>query len=178
MPRHGMDGRVSESDQKPGEGRARKVRALSDIMPGVGRAAFRRFGFVQSAIVGRWAEIVGDAYARHSAPDALKFPPGKRAGGTLHIVCAGPFATTLQHVEPQIIERVNRFFGYAAVARIALKHGELPKRPAPKPANDPAAPLPPEMGAELKDIADPGLRASLEALARQIPLTNGLPKIS
>ncbi|MCA3254193.1 MAG: DUF721 domain-containing protein [Alphaproteobacteria bacterium] len=173
-----MDWFVSESEQPTKGERARRVRALGDIMPGVGRAAFRRFGFVQSAIVARWPEIVGDAYARHSAPDALKFPAGKRSGGTLHIVCAGPFATTLQHVEPQIIERVNRFFGYAAVARIALKHGELPKRPALNPANDPAAPLPPEMRNELKDIADPDLRASLEALARQIPITKGLPKIS
>lgn len=173
-----MDGGVSESEQPAAGDRARKARALGDIMPGVGRAAFRRFGFVQSAIVARWPEIVGDAYARHSAPDALKFPVGKRSGGTLHIVCAGPFATTLQHVEPQIIERVNRFFGYAAVARIALKHGELPKRPAPAAANDAATPLSAEMKAELKDIADPGLRASLEALARQIPITRGLPKIS
>jgi len=173
-----MDGGVSESDQKPDGGRSRKARALGDIMPGVGRAAFRRFGFVQSAIVARWSEIVGDAYARHSAPDALKFPPGKRAGGTLHVVCAGPFATTLQHVEPQIVERVNRFFGYAAVARIALKHGELPRRAPARAANDAATPLAPEIGAELRDIADPGLRASLEALARQIPITKGLPKIS
>ena len=98
------------------------------MVPAAARAAFRKFGFVESSIISRWSDIVGEAYAKHSAPDSLKFPMGKRSGGTLTVVCAGPFAVTLQHVEPQIIERVNRFFGYAAVERIALRQGELPKR--------------------------------------------------
>ena len=175
MARHGMDWRVSESDTSKRHGRG--ARSVSDIVPGVGKAAFRRFGFVQSAIVGRWAEIVGEAYARHSSPDSLKFPPGKRSDGTLSILCTGPFAVTLQHVEPQIIERVNRFFGYAAVTRISLKHGEIPPKPTHA-ANDSLKPVPPELGASLRAVTDPGLRASLEALARQIPVTRGLPKIS
>jgi len=145
-------------------------------VPGVGRAAFRRFGFVQSAIVARWPEIVGEAYARHSAPDAMSFPPGKRSGATLTIVCAGPFATMLQHIEPQIIERVNRFFGYAAVARVSLKHGELPARPKRAAAPE-LKPLSPEISSMLKPIGDPGLRASLEALAQQIGVTRGPPVI-
>jgi hypothetical protein len=152
------------------------MRAVSDIVPGVGRAAFRRFGFVQSAIVARWPEIVGDSYAGHSAPDSLSFPPGKRSGATLTIVCSGPFATMLQHVEPQIIERVNRFFGYAAVARIALRHGEVPVSPRLKrrTAAEPR-PLSAEVSTTLKTIADPDLRASLEALAQQITVTKGPP---
>jgi hypothetical protein len=35
----------------------------------------------------------------------------------------------MQHIAPEIIERVNRFFGYPAVARLAIRHGEI-KRPA------------------------------------------------
>ena len=149
---------------------------MGDIVPVAGRAAFRKFGFVESSIVARWAEIVGDAYARHSAPDSLRFPLGKRADGTLTVLCAGPFATTLQHVEPQIVERVNRFFGYAAVARLALRHGELPKPPAARAAaND--TPLSAETQSELRAIGDDGLRAALEGLARRIPVTKGLPVI-
>ena len=154
--------------------RSGRPRAVSDIVPGVGRAAFRRFGFVQSAIVARWPEIVGDAYAKHSAPDALNFPAGKRSGATLTIVCSGPFATMLQHVEPQIIERVNRFFGYAAVARVSLKHGELPARPL-RAAPPELKPVSAEISLMLKPICDAGLRSSLEALAQQISLTQGPP---
>ncbi len=153
-----------------------RTRAVSDIVPGVGRAAFRRFGFVQSAIVARWPEIVGEDYARHSAPDALSFPPGKRSGATLTIVTSGPFATMLQHVEPQIIERVNRFFGYAAVTRVTLRHGEVPAHPRLKrQAVTTPPPLAPEVSSTLKAIADPGLRAALEGLAQQITITKGPP---
>ena len=92
------------------------------------------------------------------------------------VICAGPFAITLQHVEPQIVERVNRFFGYAAVTRIALRQGELPKR-AVKRADVPDAPLTVETQSSLKAIGDPSLRAALEGLARQIPVTKGPPLI-
>jgi len=43
--------------------RARRVRAVSDLLPEAGGAAFRRFGFVQSSIVSRWRDIVGARYA-------------------------------------------------------------------------------------------------------------------
>lgn len=158
------------------EARSGRARQVADIVPVAGRAAFRRFGFVESAIVARWPEIVGETYARRSAPDSLRFPQGKRAGGTLTIVVESAFAPTLAHVEPQIIERVNRFFGYAAVERLSLKHGE-PARAArkPVPAASPPAPLPAELSSTLRLVADPGLRATLEGLAHQLSVTRGPP---
>ncbi|HPU16635.1 MAG TPA: DUF721 domain-containing protein, partial [Polymorphobacter sp.] len=98
--------------KKPGAPRSRRARAISELMPDVGGAAFRRFGFQQSAVVARWAEIVGEQYAQHCTPEALSFPSGKRSGGTLRVVVTGAFAPLLKAVEPQIIDRVNRFFGY------------------------------------------------------------------
>jgi hypothetical protein len=142
----------------------------------VGRKAFRRFGFVESAVVARWAEIVGPAYARVSSPESLRFPQGKRSGGTLRLSVSGAHALTLQHVEPQIIERVNRFFGYAAVSRISIQQGRpQPRAEAPKPQEK--GEIPADVASSLKEIADPGLKASLEDLARQISVTTGLPKI-
>src|SRR3546814_4768451 len=55
--------------QRPRGGEAR---AVSDLMPEIGRAAFRRFGFVQSSVVSRWDEIVGARYAAVSAPEAIR----------------------------------------------------------------------------------------------------------
>src|SRR3546814_19192555 len=92
-------------------------RAVAELVPMVGRKAFRRFGFVESAVVARWAEIVGPAYARVSSPESLRSPQGKRCGGTLRLSVSGAHALTLQHVAPPINERVNSFFGYAAVSR-------------------------------------------------------------
>ncbi len=156
--------------------RSRRSRAVSDLLPRVGDAAFRRYGFMQSAIVARWSEIVGEAYARHSMPEEIRFPVGKRSGGTLKILVTGAFAPMLRHVEPQVIERANRFFGYAAVARLALRHGDLPIPRAARPVPVPVE-LPPATQSTLRDIADPDLRASLESLAQSLASTRGAPVI-
>ena len=100
-----------------------RARAVADLIPDVGRASFRRFGFVQSSIVSRWREIVGERYAAVSAPESIRFPPGKRSDGVLHLLVEGAHAPMMQHVAPVIMERVNRFFGYPAVARVQFRQG-------------------------------------------------------
>src|SRR3546814_16632213 len=40
--------------------RGGEARAIADLVPDIGRTAFRKFGFVQSSVVSRWREIVGD----------------------------------------------------------------------------------------------------------------------
>lgn len=154
--------------------RSRRARAVAELVPGIGGQAFRRFGFTQSALIERWPEIVGERYARHSRPESLSFPRGKQDGGTLRIAVAGALAPMLAHVEPQLIERVNRILGHAAVARIALRHADIDAPAAPPPAL-PEAPLSPEVRSSLRDIADPDLRASLESLAAALSASRGPP---
>jgi hypothetical protein len=130
----------------------------------VGRAAFRKFGFVQHSVVSRWSEIVGERYARVSIPESIRFPQGKRAEGVLSLVVGGAHAPMMQHIAPEIVERVNRFVGYSAVARLAIRHGDVKKldKPVPPPS---LKPLSEEMGESLRGIVDPELKAVLEALA-------------
>ena len=158
---------VPKPYQRPRGGEAR---AVSDLMPEIGRAAFRRFGFVQSSVVSRWDEIVGARYAAVSAPESIRFPVGKKAEGTLELVVEGAHAPMMQHVVPEIIERVNRFFGYAAVARIKVRQGVVAKTAAArKPATPPMLkPVPMELGNSLREIADPELFAVLESLAKSL----------
>lgn len=154
--------------------RANRARQVSELLPDVGRAAFRRFGFVQSSVISRWPEIVGEKYARVSAPDSLRFPHGERTRGTLTLTVAGAHATMMQHITPEIVERVNRFFGYAAVERIVIRHGEIRRpRRVPPPA---VRPVPVELGESLRTIADPELKAVLEGLAAGVGATS-IPKI-
>lgn len=159
----------------PSARKGRGARAVSELVPTVGGAAFRRFGFMQNAVVARWAEIVGEQYARHSTPESIVFPVGKKSDGTLKVRVTGSFAPMLKHVEPQVVERVNRFFGYAAVARLALRHGDLPV--AAKRITVTQHPLSAETSATLRDVADPDLRASLESLARALSSTRGPPVV-
>jgi len=153
--------------------RSRRARAVAELVPAIGGQAFKRFGFTQSAIVERWAEVVGQQYARHSRPESLAFPRGQKDGGTLKIAVTGALAPMLRHVEPQVIERVNRLLGYAAVAKLQLRHADF----SPEAAR--AAPPPVELGPEtrstLRDVADPELRASLESLARALTASKGPP---
>jgi hypothetical protein len=152
--------------QRPRGGEAR---AVSDLMPEIGRAAFRRFGFVQSSVVSRWDEIVGARYAAVSAPESIRFPVGKKSEGTLELTVEGAHATMIQHVLPEIIERVNRFFGYSAVARIKVRQGVVARPVARQPLAPPVLkPVPMELGESLREIGDPELFAVLESLAKSL----------
>jgi hypothetical protein len=139
-------------------------------MPDVGRTAFRRFGFIQSSVVTRWPEIVGERHARVCMPESIRFPPGEKTGGILQLVVVPAHAPLISHVVPEIIERVNRFFGYSAVARVKLRQGEVKPPPAEKRPSAPPSlrPIPIELGDSLRDIGDPELRTVLESLARSL----------
>lgn len=157
------------------ETRRRGARAMGELLPGLGLATFRRFGFVQNAIVTRWAEIVGPQFARHSLPEGLRFPAGRRRGGTLGVLIDGAFAPSFQHAGPAIIERINRFFGYGAVDRLALRHG-LRSTGAERAPAAPPPPPPAELLGGLATIADPALREALARLAAEVAATSGPPR--
>ena len=144
------------------------ARAIADLMPEIGRTAFRKFGFIQSSVVSRWPEIVGPLHAKVCAPESIRFPPGEKTDGILQLLVVPAHAPLIQHVIPEIIERVNRFFGYSAVSRVKLRQGAVtpPVVNAPRTAPPSLRPIPVELGDSLRDIGDPELRTVLESLAR------------
>ena len=156
--------------------RGRGVRSVAEMMPAIGGAAFRRFGFVQSSVVSRWAEIVGAPYAEVCAPEMIRFPAGKRGDGTLVLAVEGAHGPMLQHVAPVIVERVNRFFGYPAVARVTIRQAAA-ARPSPRRAPPSPRPAPAELGESLRAIVDPELRDCLAALAGALAASEGPPRI-
>ena len=152
------------------------AKAIADLMPQIGRTAFRRFGFVQSSVVSRWPEIVGPSHAKVCTPESIRFPPGEKAEGVLQLVVLPAHAPLIQHVIPEIIERVNRFFGYRAVSRVKLRQGAVQAPPAQensRVAPPSLKPIPMELGDSLRDIGDPELRTVLESLARSLGGRNG-----
>jgi len=168
MKQDGGSGRKKSEPRRFARSRGGAARAIADLMPDIGRTAFRRFGFVQSSVVTRWGEIVGPAHARFCAPESIRFPPGEKSEGVLQLVVAPAHAPIISHVIPEIIERVNGFFGYKAIVRVKLRQGQVQPPPATRlPAAPPALkPIPVELGDSLRDIGDPELRAVLESLAR------------
>ena len=168
-----MSKRKLDKDEAP---RSCRPRSAGELVGAAGDQSFRRFGFVQGSIVSRWSEIVGVRYAKVSSPESIRFPMGKKAGGVLTLLVDGAHAPLIQHLTPMIMERVNRFFGYAAVNRIVFKQGKPPAAP-PKLARPQLRPVPKELGEGLREIADPELRACLESLAARIGASSGPPSI-
>ena len=156
--------------------RGGRARSAGDIVGKVGGVAFKRFGFIQGAVVSRWTEIVGERYAKVSSPESIRFPAGRKTAGVLTLLVEGAHAPLMQHLTPLIIERVNRFFGYQAVDRLVFRQGRPAARPSPvkRPS---IRPVPKELGEGLRQIADPELRACLESLAARLDSTSGPPSI-
>ena len=79
-------------------------------------------------------------------PSRSRSNGGARADGeptepaTLVLRVEGPSAIEIQHMSSVILERVNRFFGWQAVGRLALRQAPLSRRERPaKPKADPEA---------------------------------------
>ena len=168
-----MSKRKTSDEDSP---RSCRPRAAGELVGDIGGQSFRRFGFVQSSIVSRWSEIVGERYAKASCPESIRFPAGKKAGGVLTLLVDGAHAPLIQHLTPMIVARVNRFFGYHAINRIVFRQGKLPER-AEKPQRPTLRPVPKELGEGLREIADPELRACLESLGARIAATSGPPAL-
>ena len=179
--------RPESKEEAPRRGHARACGEVADTRHGVARACgdlvsdiagttFKRFGFIQGAVVSRWADIVGERYAKASTPESIRFPAGKKAGGTLTLAVEGAHAPLMQHLGPLIIERVNRFFGYEAVSKIAFRQGRT-RKSEPRPQRPVSAELPKDLGEGLRQIADPELRTVLESLAAKLAGSRGLPAV-
>ncbi len=150
--------------------RWRGSHALNRLSRDVLARAGRRRGFVHAEVLTQWQAIVGPELARFCCPEKIAGHGAPRWGGaTLRVRVDGGIAVELQHLEPQIVERINTYFGYAAVARLSFIQGPLPPAEAPRPRPRALS------GTELKAIearirgtADARLSASLAALGRQI----------
>jgi hypothetical protein len=154
-----LAGAAGESERRPGL-RAAGIAATRVAAPIVAR----RGGGVLGRLKADWAAVVGAELAAMTWPQAL----GR--DGALKLRVASSVALDLQHRAPLVIERINRFFGREAVARLVLVQGPLPLPAPPLPARP--APLTPaeakSLDSRLANIADPELRAALAGLGRLV----------
>jgi hypothetical protein len=114
---------------KPSRPFARPLRELLGRLIG---DAFARQGFASAELVTRWDDIVGAEIAAHSEPIKLQWPREQELqdgeAGTLVLRVEGPAAIEIQHLAGLICERVNRFLGWRAVGRLALRQAPLRRR--------------------------------------------------
>jgi hypothetical protein len=147
------------------------ARPLRDLLVKVVGETFTRQGFASAELVTRWTEIAGADIAAHSQPVKIQWPradaTGARPPGTLVLRVEGPAAVEIQHLTNLICERVNRFLGWRAVERVALRQAPLhraERRPAP--VADAAAAA--QLAAAMPEITDEALRAALARLGAAV----------
>lgn len=148
------------------------ARPLADLVGTCFNDAFARQGFASSEIVTHWDEIVGPDVAAYSEPMKINWPrrhdgePSEPA--TLVLRVEGPAALEVQHLSGVVIERVNRFFGWHAIGKLALRQAPLTRqgRRKARPVIDPEAAQ--RVAASLTGVSDDGLRAALGRLGAAV----------
>jgi len=143
------------------------AKPLSVLLGGVFSDAFAKQGFASRELVTRWAEIAGAEVAKFSEPLKIQWPrpvEGQpQPPATLILRVEGPMALEIQHASDAILQRVNRFFGWNAVGKIALRQAPL-SRPKPRRTVTPVDPVAvARVEQTLGSVEDDALR---EALAR------------
>ena len=121
------------SQNKPYKGSAKTI---GHFMSGVTRPVFEKFGFQRAALITDWESIIGAPLCHFTVPEEIKWNNanndlaeveqyGQKKGATLVLRVEGPAALEVQHQAPQIIERINSYFGYRAIADIRILQAPL-----------------------------------------------------
>ncbi len=159
--------RNQEASDAPPQRLAQGLVGVAGLVNRLTRPVLGNRGFAGADVIAHWSTIVGPELASVACPLSMKFDRHNRYGATLMIrVASGAAATLLQFKTPQIIERINRFFGYQAVSKLSVTLGALPKPVAA--ANTDAAPASPEETAAVAEhvanVSSPALRLALSQL--------------
>lgn len=159
-----------------GRGRV-PLKAVGSFVPQLTRKAFEKYGFSAATLITDWRAIVGGELSGWTAPERLKWPrlPGDgeadagntqrgRSGATLVLRVDQGRALDVQYRSRQIIERINAYFGYAAIAELRIIQGPIAradKRPTPRATLRP-------LTREVASVGDEPLRAALAKLGASV----------
>jgi hypothetical protein len=153
------------------------AKAVGSFLPRLTTKALQKYGFSTASVITDWPSIVGGEIARYAMPERLKWPraaeqpdeegvgaSGRRPGAVLVLRVDAAKALDIQYRAAQIIERINAYLGYAAVAQLRLIQAPMPA-PQPAPVHRPRTE---PLTREVAGITDAGLRDALARLGAEI----------
>jgi hypothetical protein len=140
------------------------AKPLSVLLSDVFSDAYAKQGFAARELVTRWADIAGPEVAAHSEPLKIQWPRpiegAPQEPATLVLRVEGPMALEIQHASDVILQRVNRFFGWSAVGRLALRQAPLSRRDRPQASRAPDAKAVAEVAETLSSLPQLSFQAS------------------
>jgi hypothetical protein len=146
-------------------------RPLSELLNATLSDVLKAQGFASAEIISRWRDMVGPEIAEHSEPLKINWPRAaaeeKPEPATLVLRVEGPAALEIQHMSAVILDRVNRFFGWQAIGRIAIRQAPLRRREA-APAHRIDESAAARIADTLPDVKDDNLRQALGRLGSAI----------
>ncbi len=151
------------------------VRAAGSFVPKIAAKAFEKFSFHSAEIMTDWARIIGADIAKYTEPERLKWPrtyssgetlaDGREArpGGTLILRVDPSRALDIEYRAAEIMDRINRYFGYRAIETLKIIQAPLKKsaNAITAPATD--APPPTDVPVDVS-VLDDGLKSALTSL--------------
>jgi len=153
----------------------RGAQPVADLVSKILNPVIQRRAGMTLDLIASWDEIAGEQHAAQSRPEKLQWPrqlsdddPFEPA--TLIVACEGGHAMFLQHDSAAIINRINTYFGFSAVARLKLvqkpivRREQRSKHRIPEIAPGKAA----DLTVILDQITDEKLKASLEKLGKGV----------
>ncbi len=148
------------------------MKRIGRLFDQVAGPALERHGRQQAMLLAHWPEIAGDI-AAFCRPERLQRPRGRGGDGlTLRLKVMPGRALEVQHMAPQLMERINAFFGHRLVGRLTFVQAPLTpgdasgrgvQRGRTQAQADPARLE--RLQAQAARVTDPALAESLKRLA-------------
>ncbi|WP_455874887.1 DUF721 domain-containing protein [Rhizobium yanglingense] len=128
---------------------------ISELANGLIDPVLAKRAGINTALLGSWDEIAGEDFADCTRPEKIAWARGNEVDtykpGVLTIACEGARALFLTHAQGELIQRINSFFGFAAVHQIRIV--QKPVSQAVKRSRTPP-PLKGEAARKLEDMME------------------------
>ena len=170
---------MQDHEQRPWQKGASAAKAIGDYVARMLDPVAKARGFAMMALLTEWPAVVGDELARFTMPDKVVWPrrseegessssrnAWRNDGAMLVLKVEGPRAIELQHRTEQILQRVNTYFGYRAIAQLRFLQAPVSKA-NPKSSASPT-PFDAEVALPAPADGDAGLAQALKRLGAGI----------
>lgn len=112
---------ANPNDAPRSRGPIRTPPRIGGLVSRAAQPVLKKMGFEEPYIVDHWSDIVGAELAQYVTP--LKLSRAQKSQGkTLTVAAPGPLTLELQHKSPQILDRINAYYGHKAIEKLRIVH--------------------------------------------------------